>query len=199
MKTSAPLQGGVTKVDELIKATEKTELYKIAAQKLRDGARLSSEEYRSLGAGCIGIESHRTYFQKVAIVTAVYKDSPAEKAGLRKGDKLIDNDHEDNEAKSDPSVPRWKVVCGQAGASQEITILRHHKPVTVTLMRMNIEDIVEDKYRHEWERIVSMLGNPQRGNFTGKGENPPSSDQDPNPLSSDQDPNPLSSDQDPNP
>lgn len=40
------------------------------------------------------------------------------------------------------------------------------------MTRMNIEDISDDKIRHEWEQIISKLGNPEQGEFEGVGTNP---------------------------
>jgi hypothetical protein len=167
-----PLQGGVSKLDELLKATESTDLYKLSVNKLTKGFQLSAEEYRSLGVGCIGFESDRRFFQDIAIVTAVYRGSPADLAGIKKGDKLIDPGN-DEAAVEHPEIPRWKVTFGQAGSQATITVLRHHKPVQLTLTRMNIEDIADDDERHEWEQIVAKLGNPESGSFEGVGKYPP--------------------------
>jgi len=169
---SRPLQGGVTKLEDLLQATESTDLYKVAVKKLTSGVKLTAEEYRSLGVGCIGLESDRTFFQNIAIVSDVYPDSPAARAGLRKGDRLIDNTDNDEAAIDHPEIPRWKVTCGQAGSQKQVTVLRHDKPITITLTRMNIEDIADDKRRHEWEQIISKLGNPEQGEFEGIGKNP---------------------------
>ncbi len=167
-----PLQGGVTRLEELLKATESTDLYKLAVDKLNRGIKLTAEEYRSLGVGCVGMETDRTFFQNIAVISDVYRDSPAAKAGLRRGDRLIDNSDNDDAAKAHPEIPRWKVTFGQAGTQAQYTLLKHRKPVTITLTRMNIEDIADDKTRHEWEQIISKLGNPEQGEFEGVGTNP---------------------------
>ncbi|HEY9678431.1 MAG TPA: PDZ domain-containing protein [Drouetiella sp.] len=147
--------------------------YKLAADKLSKGFKLSADEYRALNAGCAGYESNRTFFQNIAVVTVVYKDSPAYLAGIRKGDKLLDVDaDQDKEAVEDPTIPRWEVSCGQAGTQVHITLLRHNQPIDVTLTRYNIEDIAEAKYRHEWEQILSQLGNPTEGKYSGIGSDP---------------------------
>jgi C-terminal processing protease CtpA/Prc len=164
---SKPLQGGVSKLRQLLDATEKSELYPIAVQKLTSGMKLSAEEYRSLGAGCIGMEYDRPFFQNRAIVSTVYKDSPADRAGLREGDTIIDNnDQDDDDAKEHPEIPQWKVTCGQAGTDVTVTVLRHNKPVNITLTRMNIEDITNETARHEWEKVLSELGHPTEGEYS---------------------------------
>ncbi len=167
---STPLQGGVSKLQELLK--ESTELYKLAVDKLNKGIKLSAEEYRSLGVGCVGMETDRTFFQDIAVISDVYLDSPAAKAGLHKGDRLLDNSQNDDAAKEHPEIPRWKVTFGQAGTQSQYILLRHHKQVPITLTRMNIEDIADDKIRQEWEQIISKLGNPAQGEFEGVGTNP---------------------------
>lgn len=172
---SKPLQGGVSKLEELLKSTESTDLYKLAVDKLSKGIKLTAEEYRSLGVGCVGMETDRTFFQNIAVISDVYRDSPADRAGLRRGDKLIDDRDNDEAAIEHPEVPRWKVTFGQAGTQSEYILLRHHKKVPITLTRMNIEDIADDKIRHEWEQIISKLGNPAQGEFEGVGTNPLSS------------------------
>ncbi|MBS1956253.1 MAG: hypothetical protein JST89_18855 [Cyanobacteria bacterium SZAS-4] len=169
---SKPLQGGVSKLEDLLKATESTDLYKLAVDKLSKGIKLTAEEYRSLGVGCVGMETDRTFFQNIAIISDVYRDSPADRAGLRKGDRLIDDRDNDEAAKEHPEIPRWKVTFGQAGTQSQYILLKHHKKVPITLTRMNIEDIADDNIRHEWEQIISKLGNPEQGEFEGVGTNP---------------------------
>jgi hypothetical protein len=140
--------------------------YKLAARKLDSGAQLTSDDYRALGAGCVGYESDRTFFQDIAKVSIVYKDSPAEKAGIKKGDKIIDHENDD-EARANPSQPRQEVTMGQAGTPADIILLRHGKKEKVTLIRMNIEDIEEPEYRRLWEKLVKRLGYPKEGTYTG--------------------------------
>ncbi len=166
---SKPLQGGVRKRQVVPEGADSSDLYSQAVKKLTSGIKLSAEEYRSLGAGCVGYESDRPFFQKIAIVSKVYPDSPADRAGIRKGDKLIDNDDSDEDAKDHPEIPRWKVSCGQAGTQVEVTVLRHKKTINLTLTRMNIEDIADDDVRHEWEKLIATLGYPKEGEFSGAG------------------------------
>ncbi len=140
----------------------------MAAKKFDAGQKLSAEEYRSLGAGCVGFEAHHTFFDDVATITIVYKDSPADKAGIRVGDKIIQPEKaEDEKSESDPIQSRQKVKCGQAGTRVDVTVLRNGQPETITLVRMNIEDIQEPEYRQSWEQILRRLGYPQEGNFSG--------------------------------
>jgi hypothetical protein len=141
-------------------------LFQEAAAKLDAGKKLTAEEYRSLQAGCCGYESDRTFFTSVAKVSVVYKDSPAEKAGIHRGDKIYDPQNDD-EARSDPTQPRHAVTCGRAGTDETIILLKHNQKVPVTLTRMNIEDIQEPEYRHEWEKVLRQLGYPKDGTYSG--------------------------------
>lgn len=143
------------------------QLFRMAAEKLQNGYNLSADEYRALGVGCVGYESYRKYFQNIATVTAVYKDSPAAKAGIKVGDKIVDNQKDNEFAHANPQVRQVQIRLAQAGAPIDITVLRDGKPEKVTLIRMNIEDIQESKYRKMWENTIRRLGFPKEGNYTG--------------------------------
>ena len=97
---------------------------------------------------------------------AVYEDSPAYRAGLRKGDKLLSKD-KDVEAEDDPTQPLTQISCGQEGTPVTLTVLRHGRQIQMTMNRMNIEDIKESKYRHQWEEVIRELGFPKQGAFIG--------------------------------
>jgi hypothetical protein len=141
-------------------------LYGQAVKKLNQGRQLSAEEYRDLGAGCTGFEARKDFFQNIAKVITVYPGSPAEKAGIRVGDKIIE-DFNPPEANEHPDKPLFAVVCGQAGTPKDVTLLRDGKQVKITLIRMNIEDIQDPKDRHKWEQFVRHLDFPTEGTFLG--------------------------------
>jgi PDZ domain len=184
---NAPLNGSAQDNDAKLQAETASEdairLHAQATKKFDAGEKLSSEEYRSLGAGCVGYESDRTFFQNIAIISDVYKDSPADKAGIRKGDKVIDTENDDDSI-TDPSQPLQAVTCGRAGTPVKVTLLRNGHQEKLTLTRMNIEDIQEPKYRHAWEKVLRQLGYPKEGYFSGtsmsslKQQQPPQPDQD---------------------
>lgn len=138
-----------------------------ALQKLKARTKLSTDEYRSLHVGCVGYEGYHVFFQKTTVITKVYKGSPADKAGICRGDRIIEDDQEPAAACAHPTVPLWQVKFGQEGSLKNVTILRKDGPVKVTLARMNIEDIEEEHYRQQWERIISELGFPDEGTFVG--------------------------------
>ena len=163
-----PLDAAASQNDVKLQAEKAAaDAFKLAAQKLSTGQKLSAEDYRALGAGCAGYESDRTFFQNIAKVTIVYRGSPAEAAGIRRGDKVIDNAPDNAQAIAHPTVEQWTVSFDRAGTPVDVTVLRHGQPVKLTLIRMNIEDIQEDKYRHQWEQIIRELGYPKGGTFSG--------------------------------
>jgi len=143
------------------------QLFRMAAEKLQNGYDLSADEYRALGVGCVGYESYRKYFQNIAIVTSVYRDSPAAKAGIRVGDKIVDNQKDNEFAHANPHIKQVQIRLAQAGDPIDITVMRNGKPEIITIIRMNIEDIQETKYRKMWENTVKRLGFPKEGNYTG--------------------------------
>ncbi len=141
--------------------------FRLAAEKLQNGYNLTADEFRSLGVGCVGYESYRKYFQNIAVVTAVYRDSPAARAGIKVGDKIVDNQKDNEFAKANPHIRQVQIRLAQAGDPIDITVLRDGRPEKVTLVRMNIEDIQETKFRKMWENTVRRLGFPKEGNYTG--------------------------------
>jgi C-terminal processing protease CtpA/Prc len=149
--------------------TAANDLYALAAKKLSQGVQLSAEEYRSLGVGCAGLEETSTFFQKTGKVTDVYPGSPADKAGIRVGDPIVavTDDKTAKKEQANPDVPLWVVTLDKEGTHQDVTIIRHGKPITFSLTRINIEDIQDTNYRQKWEQMVSKLGYPQKGTFSG--------------------------------
>jgi len=141
-----------------------TDAYALAAQKLSKHQKLTADEYRALQIGVTGMESYRSFFfAKYAKVNAVYKGSPADQAGIRVGDREIWNEAEE---KASSERATLMVTFEKTGTSVDVTILRKGKPVTITLVRMNMEDIQEPRYRHDWESMVRRLGFPE-GMYTG--------------------------------
>ncbi|HEY9775371.1 MAG TPA: PDZ domain-containing protein [Planktothrix sp.] len=138
--------------------------YELAAEKLQKGFRLSAQEYRDLGVGCFGFESYRPLNRQNSKITDVYAGSPAAEAGIRKGDVVLkeaDDAFKDLQSTTDV----WTIELDKAGTAADVTLLRHGQPVTLTLTRMNVEDIASDRVRHEWERIIRSLGSPEKGAF----------------------------------
>jgi C-terminal processing protease CtpA/Prc len=148
-------------------------------QKLSQKQKLSADEYRSLGVGTTGVESWHSFqwshggFNTTGTVNVVYADSPAQKAGIRLGDKITYGDRDpaiEAKQRANPYLTRVQVTFAPVGAPLDVTIERHKQPpVKITLIRMNIEDIKEPSIRREWERMVRNLGYP-KGTFTGSSD-----------------------------
>ncbi|MDR3615372.1 MAG: hypothetical protein P4L53_17570 [Candidatus Obscuribacterales bacterium] len=161
--------GSASSVSDTLAPTSQSTLLRGNAMKKFDaGKHLSSEEYRSLEAGCVGFESHHVFFEDLSTITIVYRDSPAYRAGIRAGDQIVAPEEvEDAKFEADPTISRLKIKCGRAGTPVDVTVLRDGQPVKLTLLRMNIEDIQEPEYRHSWEKVLRQLGYPQDGDFSG--------------------------------
>jgi hypothetical protein len=74
---------------------------------------------------------------------------------------------DDSASKAHPDRPVWAVSCGQEGTTVHLTLLRHKEEIPIALTRINIEDLQDAKYRHVWEKIISDLGYPKGGTFSG--------------------------------
>jgi C-terminal processing protease CtpA/Prc len=174
------LQGGVKK-NELTGDTQDNNLqteqskndttpttntpFQLAVQKLSSGAEMTSDDYRNLGIGWLGMDSIATVFHTTPTVNKVWKDSPAYYAGVQVGDLVVNNPDDTSHRKPDPTIPMWQVTFGKAGAKDDITFSRDGHLFTKTLVRENIEDIKDKKARKMWEKMAQKLGNPTHGTF----------------------------------
>jgi C-terminal processing protease CtpA/Prc len=121
--------------------------YALAVQKLSQGQKLSSEEYRSLDIGTIGMETDQKFFQKLGRITTVYADFPADKAGIRVGETEVDTEPDPMEERerANPTQALTQVKFNKVGAPVDVTLLRNGQQVKFTLITRNIEDIKEPK------------------------------------------------------
>lgn len=78
---------------------------------------------------------------KLVTVIGVFKDSPAEKAGMQVGDKIISID--DKDATSITVDQAASYMRGDAGTDVNVTVLRGAKQVSMTLTRaeLNVESV----------------------------------------------------------
>jgi C-terminal processing protease CtpA/Prc len=136
--------------------------YVLALNKLAARAKLTSDDYRSLGIGVLGYESDRTYFTKEARISIVYPGLPAAEAGIKVGDREIYQKIDDSKV-TDPTRPSWMFSCGIAGQSVDITIKHHGQLRDVHLVRMNMEDIQDPNLRRTYEELVQKLGSSSSG------------------------------------
>lgn len=145
-------------------------VFHLAVRKLASKQRLSAEEYRSLGIGVAGFEAYQKFFQENGQITRVYADSPADKAGIRVGDKIVERNEGETVAameKANPMQPLVKITFKRVGQPVDVTILRNEQPVKITLNCMNVEDIKEKDARRMWEKTIRDLGFPDSGSYVG--------------------------------
>lgn len=123
------------------------------------GRRWTTEDYRSLNYGILGIVMVRFPFSRLERITQLFPDCPAVQAGLRPGDivvKIADHVLSGHETQK----TTWHTADGVAGTHVEYTIKRHGKLMTFDMIRMNIEDIQNDTIRRTYERMLRELGPP---------------------------------------
>jgi C-terminal processing protease CtpA/Prc len=142
---SKPLQGKVTRKD-----SPGIGLF---------GRRWTTEDYRNLNYGILGIVMVRCPFSRAERITQLFPDCPAVQAGLRPGDiviKIADHVLSGHETQK----TTWHTADGVAGTHVEYTIKRHGELLTFDMIRMNIEDIQNDTIRRMYERMLRELGPP---------------------------------------
>lgn len=73
------------------------------------------------------------------LVTRVYKDSPAELAGLQEGDIFFEVDGESIEGLNSDQIK--EMIVGDAGTTVDVTVLRKNQPMTFTMTRAEVSAI----------------------------------------------------------
>jgi len=145
------------------------QMFQLAAEKLTAGEELNAEEYRALGVGITGYEVYSKFFKNQGVVEAVYEDSPADRAGIKVGDKVTNlhiSQTVQDKARANPTQPLWSVAFKRVGVPVELTVVRHGKEIPMTLITYNIEDIKDPEIRHMFEQMISNLGFPKEGEFS---------------------------------
>jgi PDZ domain len=123
-------------------------------------AQMSTEDYRKMQYGVVGMVSRMT--DGPPVVINVYPTCPAAKAGIRTGDMVVKVDDRALRA-SEGQYIFWKTVAGKADTPVDVTVLRDGKLISFHMIRMNIEDIEDSRIRHNYERMLSLLGPPTGG------------------------------------
>jgi S1-C subfamily serine protease len=120
---------------------------------------MSSDDFRKLEHGVVGLEAVAHMDSACPVVTQVAPTCPAALAGIRPGDLLIKaGDHVFKIGEG--QVETWNVIAGKAGTPVDIVVLRDGQELTFHIIRMNIEDIQDDHIRTTYERLLSALGPP---------------------------------------
>jgi C-terminal processing protease CtpA/Prc len=158
--------------DQQVIIPNTTHLYG-TVRKLENHEQLSADEFRSLGIGVIGLDAVQQCDERYETVTRIYTDSPADRAGIRVGDKLVARSSRDVTAswRAHPLQKEYVVRFDKEGIGRDIVLLRHGERIRVRLVPMNIEDIEEPDLRQFWEQTAYQLGEPQSGIFFGQSLN----------------------------
>ncbi len=120
---------------------------------------LSPEEYRKMEYGVIGIDALLQLGGPGPVVTRVFPGTPAESAGLQKGDLIVKaKDHVFKPGEGQRVL--WQIVAGRAGTPVDISVLRDGEVMKFHMLRMNIEDIPDQSKRRQYEVLLSVLGAP---------------------------------------
>ena len=121
---------------------------------------MSSDDYRKLDYGVIGLESVVQLDGSGPVVTNCFPTCPATIAGIRPGDRIVKaGDYAFK--RGDGQRVLWQKVGGKADTPIDITVLRDGELITFHLMRMNIEDIEDERIRRTFEALLSALGPAQ--------------------------------------
>ncbi len=119
----------------------------------------TSEQYRKLEYGVLGIVAQKNVFSRFYTITEVLPGCPAALAGLQRGDVEISANGHVFTAQDDQRS-YWRTVAGRAGTPVDIVVRRNGELLNFHLVRMNIEDIQNDRVRRIFERMLSSLGPP---------------------------------------
>jgi C-terminal processing protease CtpA/Prc len=120
--------------------------------------KMTAEDFRKLEYGVLGLVAINRILM-LPIVTSVFPTCPAERAGIRPGDVLISEDG----YMYKPGVGQkeiWATLGGKAGTKVALTVRRGHQLVTFNLVRMNIEDIQDNRVRRQFEALLRHYGPP---------------------------------------
>lgn len=143
--TSTPLKGSVTR-----KHSPGFSLF---------GQRWTTDAYRNLNYGILGVVMTRWLFAKDEKVTKVFRDCPAALAGIKPGDVVIAYGNHTLDG-HETQKTTWGTADGIAGTHVDYTVRRHGKLITFDLVRMNIEDIQNGSVRRMYEQMLRDLGPP---------------------------------------
>lgn len=84
----------------------------------------------------IGVQYNASSF----IITRVFKDSPAENAGIEEGDIIVSIDNENVSGKTSDEIK--ELVLGQQGTTIDLTVNRAGQEITMTVVRAQIDGTV---------------------------------------------------------
>lgn len=143
-------------IDEMLKSLDPYTVF-ISASEV-ENYRLQNTE----ASGGIGEELDK--FEGKIIITEIYQDKPAHKAGLEPGDEIVKIDHETIEDKGFEIEDARNLLRGQAGAKVNVTVRRDGQLKEFAVTREEIKNnnvhfygFVEDGYGYI--ALTNFLGN----------------------------------------
>jgi C-terminal processing protease CtpA/Prc len=124
--------------------------------------RLTTEQYRDMKYGVIGIMVQQSLTGSLPMIIDLLPECPAMLAGMQKGDELVEaNGHQFEPGQG--QLEFMRVIGGEAGTNVDVTISRQDKKVQYHLVRMNVEDIADDRVRLRYENILTLLRRSKSG------------------------------------
>ena len=161
------LNGGVTRTDKrrllhdmLLGPAGNTSARTAAVESRASGpVRMTADEYRRLEYGVIGFNAELRFNVSGPVVTTLFPSCPAANAGIKPGDVLVMAGSHTFQSGEGQEV-LWRVVGGRAGTPLEMSVMRDGKVLSFSLVRMNIEDIQDDRIRNYYEDLLSRYGAP---------------------------------------
>ncbi|HEY9718910.1 MAG TPA: PDZ domain-containing protein [Trichormus sp.] len=121
---------------------------------------MSSEQFRQLNYGVLGIDSVQDGVTAGSVVRTLYPGCPAESSGMRVGDRMIKvNDY--TMRPGDGQKVMWHLMDGKADTPCDVTVNRNGELLTFHLVRMNMEDIPDFRTRFMFEMLLSAYGPPK--------------------------------------
>jgi C-terminal processing protease CtpA/Prc len=121
---------------------------------------MSSEQFRQLNYGVLGIDSVQDGVTAGSVVRTLYPGCPAESSGMRVGDRMIKlNDY--TMRLGDGQKVMWHLMDGKADTPCDVTVNRNGELLTFHLVRMNMEDIPDFRTRFMFEMLLSAYGPPK--------------------------------------
>jgi hypothetical protein len=118
--------------------------------------RLSTQQYREMKYGVIGIMVQQSLNEHLPVIIDLLPECPAALAGLQKGDELIEaNGHQFKPGEG--QLEFMRIIGGDAGTNVDITVGRDDKKIHYHLVRMNVEDIADDRVRLRYENILTLM------------------------------------------
>ena len=150
------LNGGITRTDKRPGGSGKNASAAVTAPLV---PHMTAEEYRRLEYGIIGFNAELRFNVSGPVVTNVFPSCPAANAGIKPGDILVSaGDH--TFQVGDGQEVLWRVVGGKADTAVAISVLRDGVIRSFPLIRMNIEDIKDDRIRAYYENLLGRFGAP---------------------------------------